>query len=56
MERDASLGALLGLDGQVYVIDPDSGLWVRFVVRQVPGNGEKATRVGLCPDDAPVGW
>lgn len=36
MERDSSLDALLGLDGQVYVIDPDTGLWVRFVVRQVP--------------------
>lgn len=36
MERDPSLDALLGLDGQVYVIDPDSGLWVRFVVRRVP--------------------
>jgi hypothetical protein len=36
MERDSSLDALLGLDGQVYVIDSDTGLWVRFVVRHVP--------------------
>jgi Family of unknown function (DUF6516) len=34
--RDASLDALLGLDGQVYVISPDVGLWVQFIVRQVP--------------------
>ena len=36
MGRDDSLDALLGLDGQVYVIDPDAGLWVQFVVRHVP--------------------
>lgn len=36
MERDPSLDALLGLDGQVYVIDPDGDHWVRFVVREVP--------------------
>jgi hypothetical protein len=36
MERDPSLDTLLGLDGQVYVVDPDAGLWVRFVVRAVP--------------------
>jgi hypothetical protein len=41
MERDSSLDALLGLDGQVYVIDPDTGLWVRFVVRLVPVTKEK---------------
>jgi hypothetical protein len=27
--------------GRFYVIDPDSGLWVRFVVRQVPATAEK---------------
>ena len=36
MERDPSLDTLLGLDGQVFVIDPESGHWVRFVVRAVP--------------------
>jgi hypothetical protein len=41
MERDSSLDALLGLDGQIYVIDPDSGLWVRFVVRRVPVTAAK---------------
>lgn len=41
MERDSTLDALLGLDGQVYVIDSDTGLWVRFVVRQVPATAAK---------------
>src|SRR3954453_13825703 len=41
MERDPSLDALLGLDGQVYVIDPDGGHWVRFVVHQVPVSAAK---------------
>jgi hypothetical protein len=36
MERDPSLDALLGLDGQVYMINAEAGFWVRFVVRQVP--------------------
>lgn len=35
MKRDASLDALLDLDGQVLVIDPESRHWVRFVVRRV---------------------
>lgn len=41
MERDPSLDALLGLNGQVYVIDPDVGLWVRFVVHPVPASEAK---------------
>ena len=41
MERDPSLDALLGLDGQVYVIDPEGGHWVRFVVREVPVTAAK---------------
>lgn len=41
MDRDPSLDALLGLDGQVYVIDPDGGHWVRFVVREVPATAAK---------------
>jgi Family of unknown function (DUF6516) len=36
MERDDSLDALLDLDGQVLVVDPESNHWVRFVVRRVP--------------------
>jgi hypothetical protein len=36
MRRDRSLDALLDLDGQVLVVDPESNHWVRFVVRRVP--------------------
>ena len=35
MKRDPSLDALLDLDGQVLVIDPETQHWVRFVVRRV---------------------
>ena len=36
MRRDPSLDALLDLEGQVLVVDPESNHWVRFVVRRVP--------------------
>jgi len=36
MERDPSLDALLDLDGQVLVVDPETRHWVRFVARRVP--------------------
>ena len=36
MKRDSSLDALLDLDGQVLVVDPESNHWVRFTVRRVP--------------------
>jgi hypothetical protein len=39
--RDASLDVLLDLDGQVLVVDPEGGHWVRFVVTQVPVSAEK---------------
>src|SRR6266849_9984624 len=35
MKGDPSLDALLELDGQVLVIDPETRHWVRFVVRRV---------------------
>jgi hypothetical protein len=35
MRRDLSLDALLDLDGQVLVVDPETRHWVRFVVRRV---------------------
>ncbi|MGC9998395.1 MAG: DUF6516 family protein [Terriglobia bacterium] len=41
MERDPSLDALLELDGQVLVIDPETRHWVRFVVRRVPASEAK---------------
>jgi len=39
--RDPSLDVLLDLDGQVFVVDPEGGHWVRFVVTQVPASAEK---------------
>ncbi|HMN77074.1 MAG TPA: DUF6516 family protein [Burkholderiaceae bacterium] len=38
--RDPSFDALLGLDGQVLVID-GAGYWVKFVVHQVPATDDK---------------
>jgi hypothetical protein len=39
--RDRSLDVLLDLDGQVLVVDPEGGHWVRFVVTLVPASPEK---------------
>jgi hypothetical protein len=39
--HDPSLDALLDLDGEVLVVDPDGGHWVRFVVTSVPASSEK---------------
>lgn len=39
--RDPTLDVLLDLDGQVLVVDPDGGHWVRFVVTRVPVSLEK---------------
>jgi len=39
--RDPSLDTLLDLDGQVLVVDPDGGHWVRFVVTRVAASPEK---------------
>jgi uncharacterized protein DUF6516 len=36
MARDPSLDALLELNGQVMVIDPETRYWVRFAVHRVP--------------------
>lgn len=38
---DPSLDTLLDLDGQVLVVDPKGGHWVRFVVTRVPVSLEK---------------
>jgi Family of unknown function (DUF6516) len=35
-ERDPGLASLLDLDGQVLVVDPAGGHWVKFQVRRVP--------------------
>ena len=39
--RDPSLDALLDLDGQVLVVDPKGGHWVRFTVTRVAATSEK---------------
>ena len=39
--RDSTLDVLLDLDGQVLVVDPAGGHWVRFVVKRVPVSAEK---------------
>lgn len=39
--RDPTLDVLLDLDGQVLVVDPEGGYWVRFVVTPVPVLSEK---------------
>lgn len=39
--RDPSLDALLDLDGQVLVVDPDGNYWVKFSVKRVAPSPEK---------------
>ena len=39
--RDPTLDVLLDLDGQVLVVDPAGGYWVRFVVTRVAVSPEK---------------
>jgi hypothetical protein len=39
--RDPTLGVLLDLDGQLFVVDPEGNHWVRFVVTLVPVSPEK---------------
>jgi hypothetical protein len=40
-KHDPALDALLELDGLTFVVDPEGGHWVRFVVTQVPPTAEK---------------
>src|SRR5438874_6863183 len=39
--RDPTLDVLLELNGQVLVLDPAGGHWVRFVVTRVPRSPQK---------------
>jgi len=41
MARDRSLDTLLDLDGEVFVIDPSGGHWVKFIVRRVSETSER---------------
>ena len=38
---DPGLDTLLDLDGLTFVVDPEGGHWVRFVVTRVPATPEK---------------
>jgi Family of unknown function (DUF6516) len=40
-KRDPALDTLLDLNGLTFVVDPDGGHWVRFVVTQVPPTPDK---------------
>jgi hypothetical protein len=40
-KHDPALDTLLDLDGLTFVVDPEGGHWVRFVVNQVPVTPEK---------------
>jgi hypothetical protein len=44
---DPTLDALHDLDGQVLVVDPEGGHWVRFVVTRVPSSPEKPHGLSL---------
>lgn len=39
--KDPGLETLLDLDGQMLVVDPNGGHWVKFVVTEVPATPEK---------------
>jgi hypothetical protein len=39
--RDTTLDLLLDLNGQVFVVDPAGGHWVKFVVTRVPASAER---------------
>ncbi len=43
---DVGLDDLLLLDGQVFVVDPDGGHWVKFVVHRVPPSPERPYGIG----------
>lgn len=41
MKRNKGLDALLELHGQVFVVDPEGGHWVKFIARRVPATPQK---------------
>jgi hypothetical protein len=47
--RDSSLDLLLKLDGQVIVVDPEGGHWVRFTVTRVPTTLRNRTAFDYSP-------
>jgi hypothetical protein len=47
--REPTLDVLIDLDGQVLVVDPEGGHWVRFVVTRVPVSEEKPHGIDYSP-------
>ncbi|MCG5244148.1 DUF6516 family protein [Azospirillum doebereinerae] len=45
-EADVGLDDLLLMNGQVFVIDPKGGHWVKFVVHRVPPSPERPHGIG----------
>lgn len=43
---DVGLDDLLLLDGQIFIVDPDGGYWVKFVVHRVPPSPERPHGIG----------
>jgi Family of unknown function (DUF6516) len=41
IDRDPSLDALFSLDGEIFVIDPDGGHWVKFEVKRTEVTTER---------------
>jgi len=41
IERGPTLDHLLALDGELFVIDPAGGHWVKFIVKRVPASKER---------------
>jgi hypothetical protein len=39
--RDVSVDALLQLDGESFVVDPEDGCWTSFSVKQIPATAER---------------
>ena len=42
-KHDPALDTLLDLNGLTLVVDPEGGLWVRFVITRVPATPENLT-------------
>lgn len=40
-ERDSTLDDLLFLSGQVLVVDPEGGHWIKFVINRVPATVDR---------------
>jgi hypothetical protein len=46
---DPSLDALLILDGEAFIADPEGRYWVRFIVKQVPPSPDRPHGLSYSP-------